>query len=86
MKKTAITALAAILAVAIFATVASVGSEDPPLQIVIETVNAEPGDTVSIRIFLEDVGSCGSDGLASVLAAVTWSDKLTVMMCATMKR
>ena len=78
MKKTAITALAAVLAVAIFATVVSVGEEAPPLQVVIETVSAEAGETVSVRIILDGVGSGGPENIASVLAAVSWSDKLTL--------
>lgn len=78
MKRVVSILIAVIVIGAVFANAAAIGNDDGVLQVVIGTVSAEPGDTVSIGIELNGNGPNTSEDIVSLLAVVTWSEKLTL--------
>ena len=76
MKRAASILLAALMICAAFINVASVG--DGKIRIEIETASAEAGGTADVRIAVSGVGAVAPEGIASVLAAVSWSEDLTL--------
>ena len=74
MKKIISIVLAVFMLTTIFAAAVAVNAAEGKMQIVVDTVEANPGDTVDVKIDLKDVTD-----LASIMAVVTWDAKLTLV-------